>query len=158
MGVQQRGAWQNWFNFPGGKAEPGESDADATAREVAEETGIVLSPDSYKLLGELIIIDKRPEIPTVGKVAIMGAHLSEEMPLVAGRGEFDPIWINPKDRHILLNMPSDVPRWLPLVFREPFQPFVCSRTIDEGGGHRFETAFWLSDEHFEPVDEFASNL
>ncbi len=158
VGVQQRGPWQNCLNFPGGKAGEDELPWDAVAREVAEETGILLPAHTFKLLGELVVVDKRPEIPTIGSVAILGAHLAEDMPLIGKADEFDPLWINPTDRNILLSMPRDVPFWLPLAFREPFQQFVCSRTIEENGGHSFDAALMLSDENFEPVHEFATNL
>jgi hypothetical protein len=72
--------------------------------------------------------------------------------------EFDCFWIDPTDRNVLLNMPSDVSRWLPLVFREPFQQFLCLRTVDEGGGDWFNTAILLPGQRSEPVEIFARNL
>jgi 8-oxo-dGTP pyrophosphatase MutT (NUDIX family) len=34
VGAQVRGPWQNWFNFPGGKRDEGESGAEAARREL----------------------------------------------------------------------------------------------------------------------------
>ena len=39
------------FMHPGGKPEPGESAAQAAARELAEEVGIVLDPGALDLMG-----------------------------------------------------------------------------------------------------------
>jgi len=44
LAVRSRGR-DVWY-LPGGKREPGESDAEALAREVAEELGVVLNPHS----------------------------------------------------------------------------------------------------------------
>lgn len=47
--VRKRGT--GMFMHPGGKPEPGESAAQAAARELAEEVGIVLDPASLDLMG-----------------------------------------------------------------------------------------------------------
>lgn len=47
--VRKRGT--EMFMHPGGKPEPGESAAQAAARELAEEVGIVLDPASLDLMG-----------------------------------------------------------------------------------------------------------
>jgi 8-oxo-dGTP diphosphatase len=41
------------FYLPGGKREPGESDVAALRREVHEELGVELEPDSFTLVAEL---------------------------------------------------------------------------------------------------------
>lgn len=47
--VRKRGT--GMFMHPGGKPEPGESAAQAAARELAEEVGILLDPASLDLMG-----------------------------------------------------------------------------------------------------------
>jgi 8-oxo-dGTP diphosphatase len=42
------------FYLPGGKPEPGETFAEAAAREVREEVGIVLDPADLTLFGEIL--------------------------------------------------------------------------------------------------------
>lgn len=41
------------FNYPGGKIEPGETPAQAAAREVAEETGLVIAAEDLAYVDEV---------------------------------------------------------------------------------------------------------
>lgn len=50
--VRKRGT--SVFMLPGGKAEPGESDAEAAVREIAEEVGVTLNPDGLASWGEVV--------------------------------------------------------------------------------------------------------
>jgi len=50
LAVRKRGT--DRFLLPGGKLEPGESPAEAAAREVQEELGVRVTPDELTLLGE----------------------------------------------------------------------------------------------------------
>ncbi|MFT4288072.1 NUDIX hydrolase [Nocardioides sp.] len=49
LSVRKRGT--DRFLLPGGKLEPGETPAQAAAREVAEELGVTVAPEELTLLG-----------------------------------------------------------------------------------------------------------
>jgi 8-oxo-dGTP diphosphatase len=49
-----RAAGSDAFYVPGGKPEPGESWAQAAAREVGEETGVVLRAEELTLFAEIV--------------------------------------------------------------------------------------------------------
>jgi 8-oxo-dGTP diphosphatase len=49
LGARSRG--KDVYYLPGGKREPGESDVETLAREIAEELDVVISPDSVKHAG-----------------------------------------------------------------------------------------------------------
>ena len=48
----------DYYKFPGGGIEPGESDVDALIRETAEEAGLIVIPDSIREYGYVHRIQK----------------------------------------------------------------------------------------------------
>ncbi|KAJ3048728.1 hypothetical protein HK097_010256, partial [Rhizophlyctis rosea] len=63
--VHIRDRWSGHMAFPGGKAEPGETDEEAAVRETLEEVGLDLRAESFIPLGALDDREIRP--PTGGK-------------------------------------------------------------------------------------------
>lgn len=81
-------SWQ----FPGGKAAPGESAADAAVRETAEETGAIVVV--WRVLGERVH-------PVTGKrVTYVACDLVSGTPHVAAPREIDAVeWVPIGDLH-----------------------------------------------------------
>ncbi len=71
-----------WWNTPGGGVDPGESSQEAAARELAEETGLVVAPDD---LGP--VVHER-----VSEFWFGGMHVrSEEEYFLLRRPRFEPV-------------------------------------------------------------------
>jgi 8-oxo-dGTP pyrophosphatase MutT (NUDIX family) len=79
-----RPGYSDAFYLPGGKPEPGETDAEAAAREVGEEVGIVLDPADLTPFTEIVApAHNRPAGTEVRLICFTGGKTDEE-PAAAG--------------------------------------------------------------------------
>ena len=84
------------FYLPGGKPEPGESHAEAAAREVREEVGLVLNPSDLTLYTEIVApAHNRPPGTTVRLVCFTGGDEGDQPSAAAEIGEIG--WFTPAD-------------------------------------------------------------
>ncbi|KAI8823142.1 uncharacterized protein EV422DRAFT_487526, partial [Fimicolochytrium jonesii] len=58
--VNQRDRWSGHMAFPGGKADPDETEQEAAERETVEEIGLDISTDEFLCLGALDDRDVKP--------------------------------------------------------------------------------------------------
>lgn len=76
------------FYLPGGKPEPGETYAEAAAREVREEVGIVLDPAGLTPYAEIVApAHNRPPGTSVRLITFTGGKPGEEPVAAAEIGE-----------------------------------------------------------------------
>ncbi|WP_194899298.1 8-oxo-dGTP diphosphatase [Catenulispora pinisilvae] len=61
VGLKKTGFGAGLVNYPGGKLEPGETPAEAVAREVAEETAMTVAVGDLKPAAELVF--RFPDVP-----------------------------------------------------------------------------------------------
>jgi 8-oxo-dGTP pyrophosphatase MutT (NUDIX family) len=158
VGAQQRGQWCDYFNFTGGKRNKGETDIEAAIRELTEETGLVIADEHLTLLGMIKIFNLRRSPVSFGTVAVYGAHLATDQPIQSDPEEIECLWVNPKDRNILLNMPHDVRYWLPTIYHTPRLPFTHIKTIQPDGAIQHETYLHAQDRAPIAVDSYQFNL
>ncbi|MCU7723368.1 NUDIX domain-containing protein [Actinoplanes sp. KI2] len=84
------------FYLPGGKPEPGETHAEAAAREVLEEVGLVLDPAALTLYTEIVApAHNRPPGTTVRLVCFTGGDAGAAPSAAAEIGEI--AWFTPDD-------------------------------------------------------------
>ncbi len=74
-----RAAGSDAFYLPGGKPEPGETHAEAAAREVCEEVGIVVDPADLTLFSEIVApAHNRPPGTVVRLICFTGGKTEDE--------------------------------------------------------------------------------
>jgi 8-oxo-dGTP diphosphatase len=111
LGRKKRGFGQGKINGFGGKVEPGETPVDTVLREVHEESGLVLSPDTLRPAGTVTFYF--PTQPRFDQHVHVFVAPSWEG-LVRDSEEMAPRWF-PIDAIPYGQMWDDDAYWLPLV-------------------------------------------
>ena len=109
--VRKRGTTK--FMQPGGKPEPGESDAEALARELAEELGLVVDPVDLVPMGRFWVAAAN-ERDTVLDARVFDAPVVSGSVQVAAEIE-ELIWIDPANPGYLDLAPLSSEELLPLL-------------------------------------------
>jgi 8-oxo-dGTP diphosphatase len=111
LGMKKRGFGAGRIVGPGGHVEPGETPAQAAAREVKEESGLVVNPTD---LAELAVVRFRfPARPDWDQAMWVFGTDSWTGDVVAS-DEIDGQWV-PADRLPLPHMWDDARYWMPLL-------------------------------------------
>jgi 8-oxo-dGTP diphosphatase len=102
------GPYDGFWEFPGGKVEPGESDLTALVREIGEELGVAIVPHSF--VGEVLLDGVvGGGAPGASTLRVWGARIASGEPVAhehaelrwVGAGELDALdWI-PADRPLV---------------------------------------------------------
>ncbi|MEL4318815.1 8-oxo-dGTP diphosphatase [Leifsonia sp. YIM 134122] len=111
LGRKKLGLGQGKYVGPGGKLEPGETAAEAIAREVLEEVGLVVDPDSLEQRGLLSYHFPYREAWSQESTVFVCRSWSGEP---AASDELDPEWFDLDDVPLDL-MWDDARFWLPGV-------------------------------------------
>jgi 8-oxo-dGTP pyrophosphatase MutT (NUDIX family) len=116
LGKKLRGPFADKDVFPGGKTERRELQFEGVERELYEETGIDLDPDTDPLryVGKLLINDYRESSRRFGNVFIYLGRVSAGT-VAQQSAELETRWVNVNDPTLADNMPPDVALWWPSV-------------------------------------------
>lgn len=138
LGLKQRGFGVGYVVAPGGKIEPGESPAQAAARELREETSLITDPASLEPAARVYF--RFPANPA----ADMDCQVfltSDFSGMAAPSDELVPGWY-PVGHLPLPQMWEDSPMWLNRIFSgERFDALVCLGEDNESVAH-FATIDW----------------
>ena len=132
VGRKKRGRFADHDIFPGGKAEGTVPQDQEAARELQEESGISVAPDTLRYLGKLLIYDKRPGQERFGNVFLYGASVEAGTEAIE-TDELDPRWQPVDDPQLTNKMPPDVSLWWPAVRQFDGTPIITHLTYDEDG-------------------------
>lgn len=111
LGLKKRGLGEGKLVAPGGHVEPGETDRQACAREVNEETGLAVDDDDLRSLGRVVFrFPSRPEWDMY--VAMFACERYEGEP--AESDELTPAWYSVDDLPFE-RMWDDAKYWLPRI-------------------------------------------
>ena len=111
LGLKKRGLGEGKLVAPGGHVEPGETDRQACAREVKEETGLAVDVDDLRPLGAVVFrFPSRPELDMY--VAMFACERYAGEP--AESDELTPAWYALDDLPFE-RMWDDAKYWLPRV-------------------------------------------
>ena len=94
------GDWKDWWEFPGGKIEPGESPEEALAREIREELDVEISIDKFYRTVEY----DYPKFHLVMDCFI--CHIAEGEPVLLEHEAAK--WLSPDELGSVQWLPSDV--------------------------------------------------
>lgn len=126
---RERGGAQEWV-LPGGRPRPGEGMLACARREVAEETGLVVSPDRCAFIADVIAPDggrRRAELVFVARPT------SRHEEALVGEEGAEPVWV-PVERVRQLDMRPPIAGFLPAVAlgRAPTAPYLGNLWRSEG--------------------------
>ena len=132
VGRKKRGRFAGYDIFPGGKADGTELQPVAAARELGEETGIWVAPETLRSLGGLLIQDYRPGKERFGNVALYVTHVSPDIEAVE-TDELEPLWRPIDQPGFAENMPPDICLWWPMAQSFNYEPLTTHIIYDEQG-------------------------
>ena len=111
LGRKKRGFGRGKLNGLGGKVQPGETPVDTVIREVHEESGLIVSPDTLRSAGSITFaFPSKPTFDHHVHVFVTSAWDGEVRESVEIAPAWSPITAIPYDR-----MWDDDHYWLPLV-------------------------------------------